>query len=100
MTDLQACGIQWGQAGHDSVKISIVDGVGSAHNVALLRLAEDLPQVHPRNDARLDGVRQHLARPHWRQLVHITCTPSLLLGHHNRGKPSGMIAWRHAQWKS
>ena len=52
----------------------MVHSVGSAHNVALLGLAEDLAQVHAWDDSGLNGIRQHLARAHRRQLIHIPCT--------------------------
>ena len=39
------------QAERHCLDISPVDSMSSAHNVALLSLAEDLPQVYPRNNS-------------------------------------------------
>ena len=57
-----------------SREVASIDSMSRLHNATLLCLAEDFSEVHPRNDPRLDGVRQHLARTHRGQLVHIPCT--------------------------
>ena len=36
-------------------------------------LAKDLAEVHNRHDAGLDDGPQNAARPHWRQLLCVTC---------------------------
>ena len=65
-----------------SLEAAPIDSMSCAHNTALLGLSEDFPEVHSRDYSGVDGVCQHLACPHRRQLVHITCT-----------KPS---CWHHA----
>lgn len=41
---------QEGEAEGEGLQVPPVDSMGGAHNVALLSLAEDLPEVHPWND--------------------------------------------------
>ena len=63
----------------------MVHSVGSAHDVALLGLAEDVAQVHAWDDSGLNGIGQHLTWAHRRQLIHIPCT-SLMFTKSNQNK--------------
>lgn len=39
----------WQAEGH-CLEVPFIDSVGSANNIALLSLSENLPEVYPRND--------------------------------------------------
>ena len=64
-----------------SLEVAPVDSMSCAYDAALLRLSEDFPEVHAGDDSRLDGVCQHLACPHRRKLVYITCTKPFRWNH-------------------
>ena len=72
-----APGLGAGQVGH----LAAVDPVRAGDDPAGRRLAEDLGQPHHRHRPRTDQVRQHLAGPNRRELIHVA--------HHQQGGRCG-----------
>ena len=53
---------------------ALLNVMSCSHDLGLLRLSEDLPQVDDGNHAGLDGGREHSSWSHGSKLIYITCT--------------------------